>query len=190
MPRGREERTPKKMKQAFLVFCEGPTEECYIQELRQRYRSPIRIVPICEGQSISNALVCREIKKEKVSPTDRIQAFLMYDRDVPEVNVKLDKCDGTMVCSNPCVELWFLLHSRDQKASLGSEECVKALQNSASEWNHYRKGELSATQKNLLWSNRSTAIQRAKSLTESRNPSTGVYKLLESIEKSLSETQN
>lgn len=36
MPRGREERTPKKMKQAFLVFCEGYTEECYIQELRQR----------------------------------------------------------------------------------------------------------------------------------------------------------
>lgn len=27
MPRGREEKTPKKMKQAFLVFCEGATEK-------------------------------------------------------------------------------------------------------------------------------------------------------------------
>lgn len=190
MPRGREEKASRRMKQAFLVFCEGPTEECYIQELRHRYRSPIRIVPICEGQSISNNLICREIRKEKVSPKDHIEAFLMYDRDVPEVNDKLEKCEGTMICSNPCVELWFLLHSRDQKSCLGSDECIKALQNSASEWKHYKKGELSATQKNLLWNNRADAIQRAKFLVEGKNPSTGIYKLLESIEKSLLETQN
>lgn len=97
MPRGREERTPKKIKQAFLVFCEGYTEECYIQELRQRYRSPIRIVPIRKGQAIFNNFINHEINKEKVSPNDHIEAFLMYDRDVPEVNAKLDGCAGTLI---------------------------------------------------------------------------------------------
>ncbi len=84
MPRGREERTPKKMKQAFLVYYEGATEKSYVQELRKRFRSPIRIVTICEGQAITNALISREVKKEKVSPTDHIETFLMYNRDIPK----------------------------------------------------------------------------------------------------------
>ncbi len=173
------------MKQAFLVFCEGYTEECYVQELRQRYRSPIKIVPIRQGQDISNALIAREVKKEKVSNKDHIETFLMYDQDVPEFNSKLEKCNGTRICSNPCIELWFLLHSHDQKSSLGSNECVKTLQNSAGEWTQYKKGELSMTQKKLLWDNRSIAKERAKSLIEGKNPSTGVYKLLDAVEQSL-----
>ena len=40
------------------------------------------------------------------------------------------------------------------------------------------------------YSGRDNLPKVAKSLTEGKNPSTGVYKLLESIEKSLSETQN
>lgn len=190
MPRGREEKTPKKMKQAFLVFCEGATEKSYVQELRRRYRSPIRIVTICEGQSITNALIGREVKKEKVSPTDHIETFLMYDRDVPEVNARIEACDGIKICSNPCIELWFLLHSAEQHSSLGTDECIRSLKNSAKEWNSYKKGELSAPQSNLLWNNRSCAIQRAKSLVEGSNPSTGVYKLLESIQQSLLRAQN
>lgn len=185
MPRGREERTSKKMKQAFLVFCEGFTEECYVQELRQRYRSPIKIVPIRQGQDISNALIAREVKKEKVSNSDHIETFLMYDQDVPEFNSRLEKCNGIKICSNPCIELWFLLHSRDQKSSLDSNECVKALQNSAGEWSQYKKAVLTATQRNMLWDNRSIAKERAKALIEGKNPSTCVYKLLEAVEQSL-----
>lgn len=185
MPRVREERSPKKMKQVFLVFCEGYTEECYVQELRQRYRSPIKIVPIRQGQDISNALIAREVKKEKVSNRDYIETFLMYDQDVPEFNSKLEKCEGAKICSNPCIEFWFLLHSREQKTGLSSAECVKALQNAASEWLQYKKGMLSLPQKNLLWENRSVAVSRAKSLIEAKNPSTGVYKLLDAVEKSL-----
>lgn len=185
MPRGREERTTKKMKQVFLVFCEGYTEECYVQELRQRYRSPIKIVPIRKGQSISNHFINREINKEKISPNDHIEVFLMYDRDVPEVNAKLDECSGTLICSNPSIELWFLLHSSNQKTSLDSTACIKALRNSADEWKQYKKSELSVTQKNLLWENRAVAIKRAKALPEGKNPSSSVYKLLETVEKSL-----
>lgn len=185
MPRGREERISKKMKQAFLVFCEGFTEECYVQELHQRYRSPIKIVPIRQGQDISNALIAREVKKEKVSNSDRIETFLMYDQDVPEFNSKLGKCNGTKICSNPCIELWFLLHSYEQKSSLSSNECVKTLLNSG-EWSKYKKGMLSPTQKNLLWNNRSIAKERAKTLIEGKNPSTCVYKLLDAVEQSLS----
>jgi hypothetical protein len=33
------------MKPVFLIFCEGETEEAYLDYLKQAYRSPIRIVP-------------------------------------------------------------------------------------------------------------------------------------------------
>ena len=51
----------------------------------------------------------------------------MYDRDVPEVNAKLDGCAGTLICSNPSIELWFLLHFCNQKTSLNTTACIKAL---------------------------------------------------------------
>ena len=184
MPKGREERAPRKMKRAFLVFCEGRTEECYVQELRRRYRAPIRIVAIRQGQDISDETVRRETEREKISPEDRVEAFLMYDWDVPEVNARLESCAGTKICSNPCVELWFLLHLRNWRSSLDSEECVKTLR-AEKGWNGYRKGDLSEPQRTLLWEKRDVAAQRAKALDEKRNPSTGVYKLLESIERSL-----
>ena len=41
------------MKPVFLIFCEGETEEAYLDYLKQAYRSPIRIVPKIEGDSIS-----------------------------------------------------------------------------------------------------------------------------------------
>lgn len=185
MPRNRERKPSKRMKQVFLVFCEGDTEECYVQELRQRYRAPIEIKPVRRGQAITNDFVRREIENTKISRGDNIETFLMYDFDVPAVNAKLSKCPGINICSNPCVELWFLLHSQDQTCALRSDICVEALQKSSSEWNSYRKVRLSNLQKDLLWNNRAEAMRRAKSLRTPGNPSTEVYKLLESIEQSL-----
>ena len=39
----------RKMKPVFLVFCEGETEETYLDYLKQAYRSPIKIIPKVEG---------------------------------------------------------------------------------------------------------------------------------------------
>lgn len=170
MPRGREERTPKKMKQVFLVFCEGYTEESYVQELRQRYRSPIRIVPIRKGQSISNNFINSEINKEKVSPRDHIEVFLMYDRDVSEVNAKLDECAGTLICSNPSIELWFLLHTSNQKTSLDTTACIKALRNSADEWKQYKKKRIERHPKELALGESRDRHQTGERITRRQEP--------------------
>lgn len=44
------------MKPVFLVFCEGETEETYLDYLKQAYRSPIKIIPKVEGGDISQRL--------------------------------------------------------------------------------------------------------------------------------------
>lgn len=80
------------MKPVFLIFCEGETEEAYLDYLKQAYRSPIRIVPKIEGDSISQRLIDVRKKELKISKTDKILVFLMYDMDVPVVNERIKDC--------------------------------------------------------------------------------------------------
>lgn len=90
-----KQRTPspsRTMKRVFLVFCEGETEETYLDYLKQTYRSPIRIVPKVEGGSISQRLIDATKRELKISKTDKILVFLMYDMDVPAINGKLNDC--------------------------------------------------------------------------------------------------
>ena len=49
MAKQRLESPRRKMKPVFLVFCEGETEETYLDHLKQAYRSPIKIIPKVEG---------------------------------------------------------------------------------------------------------------------------------------------
>ena len=35
--------------------------------------------------------------------------------------------DATIISSNPCIEIWFLLHYIDQRAEINSADCGKAL---------------------------------------------------------------
>jgi len=44
MKKERNHRPPRKMKPVFLVFCEGDTEEAYINLLRQKYRLPVKVI--------------------------------------------------------------------------------------------------------------------------------------------------
>ncbi len=183
MPRKREQKPLRKMKPVFLVFCEGETEENYIDLLRRLYKSPIKIVAKTEGNQISSKLIRQRQQELKISKSEKITTFLMYDLDIKAVNKKLESCKAEWLCSNPCVELWFLLHSKAQTAELTSANCVKLLKKSNEVWKDYLKPVLSDNQKTFLWINKSVATKRAKLLNDGDNPSSSVYKLLEAIEK-------
>ena len=88
--------------------------------------------------------------------------------------------DAVLLCSNPCFELWLLLHYADQKTELKSGECVSKLIGVEKQ---YKKGVLSDDMKQHLVENQNTAIDRAKKLTAYNNPSTTVYQLIEDLEK-------
>ncbi|MBQ8694834.1 MAG: RloB domain-containing protein, partial [Bacteroidaceae bacterium] len=90
------------------------------------------------------------------------------------------KCipDTTLLVSNPCIELWFLLHCRSFKVECNQQSCVKAYK-SYSE--HYSKGKLGIKDMQILAVGESDAVIRAKGLCSPNNPSTSVYKLIEAI---------
>ena len=179
MARKREIRPAKKMKHICLVFCEGETEEAYLDFLRNTYQSPIKIVSKVEGADINQRVVDNKAKSLRLSSRDKVKVFLMYDLDVEAVNEKLKGIRAELIGSNPCIELWFLLHREHRRASISSAECLRKLTSKNDCWATYKKSDLSDAQKKYLLTNVSKAIMASKELKDGDNPSCSIYKLID-----------
>jgi len=167
----------KTMKPNFFVFCEGETEIAYVKYLRSLYRVPIQIIPRKSDSNISGKYIdnCR---KDYVT-TENDKTFLMFDLDVDGMLERLQGIrDAVLLVSNPCIELWFLLHYEDCKSELSTNDCLKRL---VSHSVKYAKGKLTESEKQILSGHITDAIERARSLQIHQNPSTTVYRLVESI---------
>ena len=103
----------------------------------------------------------------------------MYDMDVQSINEKLLACKAEKLLSNPCFEIWLLLHAKDQKAAIETDALIKELKKSANVWKNYNKSDFTNTQETFLRSNTEIAVVRAKGLKDLQNPSTSIYKLIE-----------
>jgi hypothetical protein len=146
--------------------------------LRSLYRLPIEIDTKIAGNRITGKYIANYKKQKTVHVKDR--TFLIYDSDVENILPKLQKIKGTnLLYSNPCFELWYLLHCLNQTAELTTVECVSKLKQNIRD---YRKGELDDKIKGKLSDHKDKAISRAKSLTAFSNPSTNVYTLVEELE--------
>lgn len=119
------------MRKIALVICEGETEENYLNLVKKWYKSPVRIVSHIEGTKITQALVDKHERGLKISAKDKVDTFLMYDMDVPAINEKLMACKAELLLSNPCFEIWLLLHAKEQKSTLSSDEVLKELKRAA-----------------------------------------------------------
>ena len=150
-------RPSRKMKPVILVLCEGETEECYIDFLKQKYRIPIKIVSKIVGSKINSRLISRHKKELALTNSESIDCFLMYDADIQSVVDNLLSCEEKLLLSRPCIEVWFLAHSQKVPAKdISSEDCVNMLKKE-NPWKDYKKGKLSFEQQEHLWENRNSA---------------------------------
>ena len=164
----------------FFVFCEGDSEVKYVEILRSYFRQPVHIIAKKTLLNITPALV--ERCKATYIQTKNDHTFLMYDLDVPSVLERLKKIPNTtLLCSNPCFELWLLLHATERKSEINSDEVVKELRKSALVWKDYKKSQFTKDQLTFLQTNTTVAIDRAKKLHEFKNPSTSIYKFIEML---------
>ena len=167
----------KQMKPNFFVFCEGETEIAYVKFLRSLYRAPIQVIPKKGKSNISEEFI--ERSKNEYVRTGQDKVFLMYDLDVDGILEHLQKIpNAELLVSNPCIELWFLLHYQEQKLEISSDKCVQKYQKVSK---GYKKGVLSEEEKKVLAENSELAVERAKKLAEYQNPSTMVFRLLEKL---------
>lgn len=181
MARRREPSPPQKMKNIALVICEGETEKGYLDLLRKWYKSPMKIESHIVGAKITPQQVQKYKENLKISHDDKVSTFLMYDMDVQDTNEKLMRCSAEMLLSNPCFEIWLLLHSKDQKSPISTASLGKVLRTSDAVWANYTKATFSETQQKHLKEHTDIAVERAKALPEYQNPSTGIYKLIEKL---------
>ncbi len=170
----------KKINPHFWVFCEGETEDAYIRFLRSEYRLPIEIIPKVAGCSIDDRYIKSYKHGKPVHEKDK--DFLVYDADVTEVLEKLRKIKSALlIASNPAIELWFLLHYKNQTAALGADDCIRELSNRNR--NKYKKGFIDGALKIKLREKRREACKCSVKLELYNNPSTNMHDFIKHLEE-------
>jgi len=179
MSRKRKSTRSKRMKPTFFVFCEGKTEELYVKYLKSKYRIPFEIDTQVAKNNITADYI-ENYKKNKFTH-EKDKTFLMYDLDAPKMLEKLQKIDHTtLLSSNPCIELWYLLHYKEQKAKIDCKKCNKELEKRNKQ---YSKTFIDTKLKAHLDTKQQKAVNRAKKLGNLDNPSSNIYLLIDELEK-------
>jgi hypothetical protein len=182
-------------KQRFLIVCEGEvTEPEYFEDTRHLLRLLVDLEIIPGGDP--KRLVERAVEKKNESAASarkRSDDYLRYDQvwcvfDVDEHGRLRDALQQardneiSVAVSNPCFELWALLHFQDQNAYIERDKvrelCKKHMPG-------YRK-QLPCSALLPFYKDaqrRSVDLDRRHKAdgTEGANPSTGVYKLMEEM---------
>lgn len=170
----------KKINPHFWVFCEGKTEEEYVRYLRSEYRLPVEIVSKIAGCDINEEYIRNYKVGKPIHEKDK--DFLIYDADVKDILEKLKKIEKVeLIASNPSIELWFLLHYKNQTSNITTDKCIGELCNRNR--NSYKKGVIDIALKRKLMEKSADACNRSKQLTLFNNPSSNMHKFIEALEK-------
>jgi hypothetical protein len=179
----------------ILVLCEGKaTEPGYIKALCEELQ-PSRVHVVIEGHGEDpKALVERAVVRKRGARRSgdlegsQDQIWCVFDVDdharLADALQQARANGIELAVSNPCFELWALLHFQDQTAFVDREKVRAFLKKHLPD---YRK----ALPFDQMWLGYEEAVRRAEHLDrrcEERgcpgdNPSTGVYRLTELIRK-------
>lgn len=191
----------RKSKKVILVAFEGKnkTENNYFSNYRLRDKDYIiKLVPGNETDPIN--LVNKTIIKVKelgLNLEENDRAYCIFDTDLDErKNMQIIKARKLakkyhiiMITSNPCIELWFLLHFEYTTAWLSNNDVINKLTK------YYPKYEKNINIFPEIKDKVSEAIKNAKKLESFQldnnkiigmvdaNPSTEMYKIVEELIK-------
>ena len=130
-----------------------------------------------------------KIQRDRLGMQDSVWA--MFDRDNhPQFKIAKQIAFRNKICvavSNPCFEVWCILHYRDYDAPSSSDQCQRDLEQLCKNYDR-RKGKLFADERNIK-NGYCRAVERAMKLLERRNmeghpdgnPSTSVHEITEHI---------
>jgi hypothetical protein len=179
----------------FLVVCEGRlTEPEYIKYVKRQLRDSLLDIKVLGGYTDPMSLVRTAMEHKATAERNsrlRSDAFLRYDgvwclvdkdehAKMPEARSLAQRNGIRLILSNPCFELWLLLHFVEKNAYMTSKEAAKLL---GAFMVDYEKNPSC----NLLIGHYLAARARAKKLCNSEgcrgdsNPSTHVWELVDAV---------
>ena len=180
-----------------LICCEGQvTEPSYFNGLKREGHNILLHVEVKPGGRVPKTLVDYDVDlKREAEKTARQQkdenlkydeVWCVFDVDVhphlPEAKQKAEANGINAAISNPCFELWLLLHFQDQRAHVERHHVQSACRG-------HMPGYVKEVPFELVFPHHHEAVGRAVALDkwqvgQSRpggNPSTGVHRLTERI---------
>lgn len=146
--------------------------------LKQHYKFPIKIKTRVSGNKISKRYLNNYLKENQFTKRDRV--FLFYDLDIEGIFEKLKAIDGAdLLITNPCIELWFLLHFEQVKHDISCTDSFNRLQNHL---NGYQKGNAASSHFTEIHERVQAATNRARALEDPKNPCSTVFQLIDLLE--------
>jgi len=181
----------------ILIFTEGEkTEGGYLLPWRREFRDHL-LISVDPFHGVPMSLVNEAVKTKKDELRDQRRGrgrahdeiWCMFDIDAhPNVREAIQKAEDNgihLAISNPCIELWFILHFEDQTSFISRQDA----QSRSSELLGCGKN-LSRQAMDLLFDRFKDAHQRASNLDVKHKrdgsrrrskPSSSVWKLIDSI---------
>lgn len=187
-------RRPRKR---ILVLCEGQnTEPQYLLGFKRWCRNPLVEVVVDPGHGVPLTLV-RRAKEARLDAEQRAarerddnvaydEVWCVFDTDEhPNLDQarQMARDNGIEVAlSNPCFELWLLLHFRESPGMQGRKDVARLLRRHVDDYD--KRVDFATYQPGY-----GAAVERAKRLESKarvddengRNPTTGVHRLTESV---------
>lgn len=172
-PQPRSSRRQRTVKKKVLIVCEGNTEKAYFDKYRIKYRqSGIQVIAVSGDHTDAVGIVNDAIEKmnEDGNPIDFDEGDSVWcvfdsDRNTPAQLAKAktlaDKNGINIIFSNPCFEVWLLLHLEYTSSPFNSADEVITRLKLHPQMNNYQKGCYNF---DLLESEQDIAIERAEQL--------------------------
>ena len=198
-PSGRRPRrghTPRRPRRVIRVLTEGKvTEPTYLTAWARRYRHSVSL-SLRESGMAPETLVdraaqhMRRRRRSKRGDQDFDEIWCVFDIDqhpnIPTAIHNARQSGVEVAVSNPCIELWLVLHVENQTAYISRRN----VQRRASELQLTSGKGIPDSAWNTLFDEFQTARQRAKTLDQRHagngspprsNPSTGIWRLVDRI---------
>ena len=116
----RYRRKPKQTKNAILVICEGrnKTELNYLEHFKKREMKYRPVFKPCESTDVKSMVAKANYLRERegLSTEDGDKIYILVDLDLDPnkeaqiAELKAQHSDIYFITSNPCFEVWFILH--------------------------------------------------------------------------------
>lgn len=181
----------------ILVLCEGHhTEPQYLRGLRDWCRNPLVEVIVDDEHGVPLTLVqrakaakldaARRAARERDDNASYDAVWCVFDTDehpnLEQARAMAREGGIEVALSNPCFELWLLLHFRESPGMRGRKEVARMLRKHVASYDKrvefavYRQGYAAAV-------TRAQRLERdaAADGEDGRNPSTGVHRLAEAV---------
>lgn len=175
-----------------LIVCEGErTEPEYLEGFRRACRNPRVNIKTVSQRTTPEGLVKKAVELRDKAVADEAaydSVWCVFDVDehpsLPQAREQARAGRIDLAISNPCFELWLLLHFRDSPGMQDRKRVRELLRphvpryDKAVDYATYATGHPHAVE-------RAERLDQAaeKASEPGRNPSTGVYRLIRLIEK-------